>query len=116
MKLKKEKRNNFLDYIPVRVETQKFHENEEGYVVMHVERKSLYDKIAQILRKRTPKCSYYTLDSQGSFVWNAIDGEKNIYEIGKELKDKFGEEAEPLYPRLAQFVRILDMNRFITLK
>lgn len=114
MKAKKSKKApNYLDYIPVRKEAQKFHENEDGNIVLHVERKSLYDKIAQKLKK-TPKCSYYTMDPVGSFVWRAIDGQKTIYTIGQELLSEKGDSVEPLYERLTRYMKILELNSFIS--
>lgn len=113
MKKKNKGKVNFLDFVPIKVQSQKFEEKEDGTIVMCVERKSLYDKLARFLRKKTPKCSYYTLDALGSFVWRQIDGTKDVFEIGRLVKDEFGENAEPLYERLAKFIQILEMNRFI---
>ena len=45
-----------------------------------------------------------------------MDGERNIIEIGKLVDEKFGEEAQPLYPRLAKFFQILDSYGFIEWK
>ena len=52
-------------------------------------------------------------DHFGSFIWKQIDGKKDVYQIGRLVKDKFGEEAEPLYERLAKFLHILRSNDFI---
>lgn len=107
---------NYLDFIPAKEQDQKFMENKEGNIVMCIERNTVYDRIARVLKKKTPKYSYYTLDMLGSYVWRQIDGERSVYEIGKLLKQEFGEDAEPLYERLAKFVQILEMNHFIKYK
>ena len=52
----------------------------------------------------------------GSFVWPLIDGEKDITEIGKTVKEHFGEKAEPLYERLAKYFQILESYGFISVK
>lgn len=116
MKKKNKGEVNFLDFVPVKVESQIYKEDEEGNIVMCIERKSFYDKIARFLRKKTPQFSYYTLDRLGSFVWRSIDGTRNVYEIGRLVKEEFAEDAEPLYERLAQFVQILEMNDFVEYK
>lgn len=116
MKKKSKGEVNFLDFIPVREEAQKFMENEDGNIVMCIERKSIYDKLARFLRKKTPSVSYYTLDALGSYVWKQIDGTKSVYEIGCFVKEEFGEDAEPLYERLVKFIQILEMNRFVKYK
>lgn len=104
---------NFLDFIPVICESQQYKEDEEGHIVVCIERKSIYDRIARAIRKRTPKYSYFTLDDHGSFVWRQIDGVRSVYEIGKLVREEFGEDAEPLYERLSKFIQILWMNEFI---
>jgi len=113
MKKKKKGNVNFLDFVPVRASSQEFYENQDGNIVMCVERKTVYDKLARLLRRKTPKFSYYTLDMHGSFVWKQIDGCRNVYEIGHLVKQEFGKDAEPLYERLSKFIQILEMNHFI---
>jgi len=104
---------NFLDFIPKRVDAIEYHQDEDENVVLHIERKSFFDKIAQKLKK-TPRISYYTLDSIGSFVWLAIDGKKTIYQIGEELKKEKGDSVEPLYERLAKYFQILELNLLVS--
>ena len=50
----------------------------------------------------------------GSFIWQQIDGEKSILQIGELVQEAFGEKAEPLYERLAQYMKILYGKGFIT--
>ena len=52
----------------------------------------------------------------GSFVWPLLDGEKDIVAIGVLVKEHFGEEAEPLYERLAKYFQILDSYSFVEWK
>ncbi len=40
---------------------------------------------------------------------------KNIIELGKEVDAHFGEEAAPLYERLAKFFQVLESYHFIKL-
>ncbi|MFQ5655361.1 MAG: PqqD family protein [Planctomycetota bacterium] len=53
------------------------------------------------------------LDSLSSSAWELIDGRRDVQAIGEEISRRFGDEAEPLYPRLAEFLAILDRNRLI---
>lgn len=52
----------------------------------------------------------------GSYIWEKINGQKTIYEIGKELSKDFGAEIEPLYQRMALFIRTLELRRWIYLQ
>ena len=53
------------------------------------------------------------LDEFGSFVWLSIDGKNTVFDIGGKVKEEFGEEAEPLYPRLIQFLNVLKEVKYI---
>ena len=53
------------------------------------------------------------LDNVGCAVWSLIDGKRCLREIGEALSKEFGDEVEPLYPRLVEFMEILRRNRFI---
>lgn len=86
--------------------------NKEGIVVVKVENKGLYNKIAQKFFKR-PKVSYISLDEYGSFVWQQMDGYKTIYEIATQVKEKYGDAAEPLIERITKYFQILYSNHFI---
>ena len=57
---------------------------------------------------------HITLEELGSFIWQQIDGEKSILQIGELVQEAFGEKAEPLYERLAQYMKILYGKGFIT--
>lgn len=115
MKKNKALPENFLEKIPLKNESIGFSVDDKGMVTLEVENTGAMNRIAQKLFKK-PKVSYIHLDENGSFVWQQIDGESNLIAIGEKVKEHFGDAAEPLYPRLAEFVRILDSYRFISLK
>ncbi|MBN1271754.1 MAG: PqqD family protein [Candidatus Aminicenantes bacterium] len=56
------------------------------------------------------------LDDIGSSTWKACDGKRDVRQVGKILKEEFGEKVEPLYDRLAFFLQQLEKNRFITFR
>ena len=88
---------------------------ESGAVTLHIENKGFVKKLTQILLGK-PKVSHIHLDEMGSFIWPILDGEKSIIEIGKDVSAHFGENAEPLYERLAKYFQILDSYGFIAWK
>ena len=88
--------------------------DESGAVTLEIENKGVFNKIAQKLLNK-PKVSYIHLDELGSFVWQITDGEKTIVDIGKEVEERFGDAANPLYERLAEYFRILDSYGFVKL-
>ena len=106
---------NYLDKIPEKNKDIKWNKDENGAVTLEIENKGVMNRIAQKLFKK-PKISYIHLDETGSFVWPIIDGTKDIWAIGKELEEEFGEKAHPLYERLAKYFQILESYGFVTLK
>ena len=113
--MKQKNNENFLDKIPVISEGLNFKTDENGIVTLEQVNKGMTNRIFQILFKK-PKISYIHLDELGSFVWNLIDGEKKVLDYGEPVKEKFGEDAEPLYERLAQYFQILKNYGFIETK
>lgn len=111
--MKQEK--NYLDNVPVRSEKIKWSKDSDETVTLEIENKGIFNRIFQILFKK-PKISYIHLDKTGSFVWPLIDGERDITALGKFVDEKFGEEAHPLYERLAKFFQILESYGFVSMK
>lgn len=106
---------NYLENIPVRQEGLKWDTNEKGLVTLYVHNTGLMKKITQKLLKK-PEYTQVHLDENGSFVWPLIDGEKDILALGEDVKAKFGDKAEPLYPRLAKFFQILESYGFVSFR
>ncbi len=71
------------------------------------------EKIARTLSLKTHR--RIRLDEYGQEVWNQIDGSRDVKEIGMYLKDRFADEVEPLYPRLAQFMAYLESLKLVTI-
>lgn len=109
----KKHETNYLDKIPVHPEGIPWSTDENGIVTLEIENRGAMNRIAQKLFKK-PKISYIHLDKTGSFVWPLIDGKKSISDLAADVDAHFGEEAHPLYERLAQFFRVLDSYKFIS--
>lgn len=114
MKNKKTKGENYLEKVPARKNFE-WGIDENGIVTINVENKGIFNRIAQKLFKK-PKTSYIHLEEFGSFVWQLIDGEKNIIELGKLVEEQFGEKAHPTYERLAKYFQMLDNCGFVEFK
>ena len=103
---------NYLEQKPMRAEHVGWSADENEIITLEIENKGVFNTIAQKLFKR-PKISYIHLDDIGSLVWPLLDGSKTIIDLGENVKEKFGEKAEPLYERLAKYFQILDSYGFI---
>lgn len=103
---------NYMDYKPLINPNFNWREDEKGRVTVEIVHKGFYNKIAQKFFKVSP-ISNIELDEYGSFVWKLIDGDNTIYNISKEVHNKFGEKAEPLLNRLVKYFQILKDHKFI---
>ncbi len=112
MKKKNVISQNYLEKKPIRTAGIEWSKDEEGVVTLEIVNKGVFNFIAQKLFKK-PRISYIHLDEIGSFVWPLLDGEKDIYEIGKLVEAEFGEKAKPLYERLVTYFRVLESYKFI---
>lgn len=110
----RKKQRNYLELIPERAETIDWKE-EEGIVVLQVENTGVFNRIAQKLFKR-PRYTNVHMDRYGSFLWPLIDGRKTVMELAKLQKEAFGEEVEPLYPRIVKYFQIVESYHFIRFK
>lgn len=106
---------NYLDFVPIKNENIKWLEDSFGIITLEITRIGLFDKIVQKAFK-VPHKSYIKLDRHGSFVWKCIDDNKSVYELSKDVKGNFGDDAEPLIERLVEFITILESNRFVKFK
>lgn len=61
-----------------------------------------------------PAAIRVALDPLGSFVLARCDGRYTVAEIAAALRERFGDEAEPLLPRLATFLEIVEANGWLT--
>ena len=109
------KEENYLEKKPICKNGLNWSKDENGNVTLEMENSGIANRIMQKLIKK-PKTSYIHLDEMGSFVWPLMDGEKDILEIGKFVEDHFGEKANPLYERLAQYFKTLEKYNFIEYK
>lgn len=110
--MKKNKNNeNYLERKPMRNEGLGW-SAEGDTITLEIENKGVFNRIAQKLFKK-PKITYVHLDEMGSFIWPIIDGSKTIMDLGKDVEERFGDEAKPIYERLAKYMMILDSYHFI---
>lgn len=63
------------------------------------------------LGKNIPLTTSTKLDNYSNEVILLIDGKRDIYTIGQKLKDKYGDELEPLYERLVVFLEHIRVEK-----
>ena len=114
-KMAKKDDKNYLDLIPVHSEKISYETDENGQVTILVENKGIINTLMQKLFKK-PRITRIDLQGQGNFVWLCIDGKKTVFDIAAQVKERFGEEAEPLYDRLVTYMHTLESCGFVVMK
>ena len=105
----------FLELTPAFSPLNTWQLNEEGRVVIHRVNRGLGAKFAQKFM-RAPEISRIRLEEIGSFVIQHMDGQRTVRELADLVAEQFGEQAEPRYERLAEYMRSLRNNDFIYYK
>ncbi|NIM58729.1 MAG: PqqD family peptide modification chaperone [Candidatus Aminicenantes bacterium] len=105
---------NLLDLIPVR--NIKWEKKEDGLIVLLKPKFELALLRKHVLPRLKKPYFKIKLDHVGSFTWEHCDGVLRVKEIANNLKNKFGDDVEPLYDRLALFLQSLEKNHFIFYK
>ena len=103
---------NYLDLIPEKNQSLKWHTDLKDRVILEVENTGIMNKIAQTVFNK-PRFTKVHLDAQGSFIWPLIDGKRTVTDIALLVKDEFGEADEPLYPRIIKYFQIVESYHFI---
>lgn len=115
MKKKSKKKTadiNYLDLIPEKNSSLKWHTDLKERVILEVENTGIMNKIAQSLFNK-PRFTKVHLDANGSFIWPLIDGKRTVADIALLVKEQFGDAAEPLYPRIIKYFQIVESYHFI---
>jgi len=103
---------NQLDLIPHRL--REWEKGENSKIVLLVP-KLRGKRLGKWLLSKLKRPYYKVrLDDFGSFIWEQCDGTKTVREIALSLKDKFGQNVEPVFDRACLFLDKLETGRFIS--
>ncbi len=102
---------NFLELIPERA--YEWVEQENGRVSILVPKYGTSRLGLWLARRLKKPYIFIKLDEVGTAVWLACDGRTTIRQIGIQLQQRFGDQIEPVYERMAIFFRALDREKLI---
>lgn len=104
--------SNYMDLIFIHNPERKWTTREDGIVVIDMENKGFYHKIAQKFFHK-PKVSHIALDAHGTALWNVLDGKHTVFDVVNLMKETFPEEEERMLNRVITFLHTLQVNKFI---
>lgn len=108
---KMEKKDNFLEYVPV--QSCPWGKDEKGrvYLIKEKTRRRLLKKVIGWLGRSQE--FHIHLDDLGSAAWLAADGRRTILDIAAGMKAGSGAAIEQAEPRLAKFFALLARDGFV---
>lgn len=112
---RKKEQKNYLDMIPAKAPHLGWSPDGEDTIALEVENKGMFNRIAQKLFHK-PSVTKVHLDKYGSFLWEQMDGCRTVMELAALQKERFGDEVEPLYPRIVKCIQIMESYDFVSLK
>ena len=112
--MKKKEQNSGVNLLDLRPSRSYEWESEAGETVVVLVPKFRNRFLVQWLLPRLRNPFFRVkLDAFGSHVWMRCDGQKTVEEIGHSLHRRFGDQVEPVYNRLAAFIKRLERDHFI---
>lgn len=106
---------NYMDAVLIPNPERTWHEREDGIIVIDMENKGFYHRIAQRFFHR-PKVSHIALDAHGTAVWKALDGNHSVYDIIQQMKQEFPGEEDRMLDRVITFLHTLQVNHFVIIR
>ncbi|MBW4841588.1 MAG: PqqD family protein [Paenibacillaceae bacterium] len=85
---------------------------EDGRAELLLPRRSWLERQSVRFLKQ-PAVIHVHMDELGSEVVTRCNGTHTVGEIAEAIRAKFGEDAEPLMPRLSKFIEILEANDWL---
>ncbi|OYD07206.1 PqqD family protein [Paludifilum halophilum] len=119
LKKRKNSKENLLTMKPVlkekyRLQPRSPRDESSGYELI-VPRTGWLERFS-IRFLRQPALIRVRLDDLGSFVLSHCNGGFTVEEIADRLQERFGEEAEPVLPRLVKYLQIVEANEWIRME
>ncbi|GAA4720317.1 PqqD family protein [Brevibacillus fulvus] len=109
--LTRRKRANLLQMTPILKEHVRLHTTGDKHLLL-IPRTSWLERFS-IRYMQQPKMIQIELDPLGNTVLQCCTGAHTVSEIAEILVNRFGQEAEPVIPRLVKFLQTVEFNGWL---
>ena len=84
----------------------------------YVERERGRSRLGRLLERwlRVPRTVRVELDEYGAAAWRAMRNGASVRQLGEALRQEFGDDAEPLWERLGEFLTIAGRDSLVRLE
>ena len=106
---------NYLDLVPAhRVESEST--DEQVVLLMPRYRDWLWGRLVQPRLRGEKRFIRVPLDARGTWLWERIDGERNVGVLARGFREAFPEEEGNVEERVCQYVAALEGHGFLTVE
>lgn len=102
--------DTYLQNIPM-INPRLDYQVDDGKLVVYFKHQSRIQRILRKLGFKIPEKTTLDFDPISQFVFEHIDGKRNIHQIGQLVSNHFGDAAEPLYERLVTYIDFLESEK-----
>ncbi|MEC9253893.1 MAG: hypothetical protein VX686_00015 [Candidatus Thermoplasmatota archaeon] len=84
----------------------------------YVERERSRSRLGRILERwlRVPRTVRVELDDYGIAIWKAMRNGAPVQQVGEALRYEFGDDVEPLWERLGEFLAMAERGDLLRLE
>ena len=104
---------NFLDLVPSYNVNYSWQLNAKGRVEIKIRHQGFFAYLATKFFHR-PAFTLLELEEKGSFVWQQINGQRSVYEIGRLLQLRYPLEQQSLYSKLCIYIKSLKQMELVS--
>ncbi len=105
----------YLQNIPI-INKHLNYKIQNNIVSINIENKHRIQRVFRKLGVKVPEATTYTMDEYSSIVFQLINGQDSIYQIGQVIQLRYPELSDELYERLVAFIDLLETNSWILFK
>ncbi|MGD6816419.1 PqqD family protein [Metabacillus sp. 84] len=112
---KRKKERNLLELVPLLADHVSFERKENGKGILLVQRTNAVERFSVRFLKQ-PAVRTIQMDEYGTFILSEMGEEATVDDLASRMSAHFGENAEPVLPRLTKFLQILESQEWLNWK
>ncbi|AZB41008.1 PqqD family protein [Bacillus sp. FJAT-42376] len=111
----KKKERNLLELVPLLADHVELQTKEDGKGILNVQRSNWVERFSIRFLKQ-PAVRSIQLDEYGTYALSQMKDGATVADLAQRMSTHFGEDAEPVLPRLTKFIQILESQEWLIWK
>ncbi|KZZ85382.1 PqqD family peptide modification chaperone [Bacillus sp. SJS] len=111
----KKKERNLLELVPLLANHVELQMKDGGKGVLIVQRANWAERFSIRFLKQ-PSFRTIQMDEYGTYALSQMKNDATVADLANAMSAHFGEDAEPVLPRLTKFIQILESQEWLVWK